>query len=235
MKKTVGILGGMGPEATMSFFKRIIELTVASNDQEHIPMLIDNNVLIPDRTAYLLGEDENPLMHILKSAMKLEMMGTDLIVMPCNTAHYFYDDITKFVKTPFINMIDGVAKHIKQNFNTTKVGLLATGGTYSSEIYSNTFKKYDIDIVTPCVEVMKELMSIISEIKKGNKEECYKELKKIVLNLKEQDVEIVVLGCTELSLIHGSLTEDDQIRKENINLIDPMDILARRVVMLASE
>lgn len=235
MKKTVGVLGGMGPEATMSFFKRVIELTVASSDQAHIPMLIDNNVLIPDRTAYLLGEGENPLMHILKSAMKLEMMGADLIVMPCNTAHYFYDDITKFVKTPFINMIDGVARHIKQNYNATKVGLLATGGTYSSEIYSNIFKKYDISIVTPCGEVMKELMSIISEIKKGNKAECCKDLKKIVLDLKEQGVEIVILGCTELSLLYGNLTEDEQIQKANINLIDPMDILARKVVVLASE
>ncbi|MGV8146415.1 MAG: aspartate/glutamate racemase family protein [Alkaliphilus sp.] len=235
MKKTVGILGGMGPEATMNFFKRIIELTVASCDQEHIPMLIDNNVLIPDRTAYLLGEGENPLMYILKSAMKLEMMGADLIVMPCNTAHYFHDDIKKFVKTPFINMIDGVARYIKQNFNVGKVGLLATGGTYSSEIYANTFKKFDISIVTPCVEVMKELMAIIRDIKKGNKEECFKELKKIILSFKEQGIDIIILGCTELSLLRGSLTKDEQIDKASINLIDPVDILARKVVMLASE
>ncbi|MCD5415202.1 MAG: amino acid racemase [Clostridiales bacterium] len=235
MKKTVGVLGGMGPEATMDFFKRVIELTVASCDQEHIPMLIDNNVLIPDRTAYILGEGENPLMHILKSAMKLEMMGADLIVMPCNTAHYFHDDIKKFVKTPFVNMIDGVAKHIKQNFNAAKVGLLATGGTYSSEIYSNSFEKLAISIVTPNGAVTREIMNIISEIKKGNKEEYCKELKNIILDLKRQEVEAIILGCTELSLMRDSLVADEQIKHANIKLIDPMDILAKKVVFLASE
>ncbi|MBN4056606.1 MAG: aspartate racemase [Alkaliphilus sp.] len=235
MKKTVGVLGGMGPEATASFLKRVIELTVASCDQEHIPMLIDNNVMIPNRTAYLLDGGESPLVEILKSAVKLEMMGADLIVMPCNTAHYFYNDVKKFIGIPFINMIDEVAKYIKQKTKVNKVGLLATEGTYSAEIYETSFKKLDIDIITPRDEVKKELMRIISEIKKGNKEECFSKFKKIVMSLKKQGVQTIILGCTELSLLHRSLSDDIEINIEKIKLIDPMDILARKVVVLASE
>ena len=110
--KTIGIIGGMGPLATVDLFGKIVNLTDAKCDNDHIHILIDNNTYIPDRTSYILGDGKNPLDELVKSAKRLKDMGADFLVMPCNTAHYFYNDIINNVSIPFINMIEETASYI---------------------------------------------------------------------------------------------------------------------------
>ena len=131
--KTVGIIGGMGPLATVDLFGKIVNLTDAKCDNDHIHILIDNNTYIPDRTSYILGDGENPIDELVKSAKRLKNMGADFLIMPCNTAHYFYNDIINNVSIPFINMIEETANYIN-NKNIKKVGLLSTTGTINVKI-----------------------------------------------------------------------------------------------------
>ena len=114
--KTIGIVGGMGPLAAARLFQRIVVLTKANCDNEHIPMIIDNNTRIPDRTKHILFNGENPAVEMVKSASRLEQMGADAIIIACNTAHYHYDEIVNSVKIPVINMIRETAEYIKKNF-----------------------------------------------------------------------------------------------------------------------
>lgn len=134
MKKTIGIIGGMGPMATIDLYRKIIEVTPANSDNDHIHVVIDSNTLIPDRTAYILGKGEDPAMEMIRTAISLENMGADFLIMACNTAYYYYDRIIPFIKIPMLNMIDETVKEIaKLKMNT--VGLLATDGVLASKVY----------------------------------------------------------------------------------------------------
>jgi aspartate racemase len=102
--KTIGMIGGMGPLATVHLFERIVLRTKAEKDQDHIRIIIDNNTNIQDRTKAILGYGESPVKELVGSAKMLEKSGADFLIMPCNTAHYFIDHIKKNIKIPFINM-----------------------------------------------------------------------------------------------------------------------------------
>ena len=105
MQKSIGIIGGMGSLATCDLFKKIIDMTDAKSDQEHIHICIDCNTNIPDRTKAILGGGENPIPEMVRSGIRLQSMGADVLVMPCNTAHYFYDKITPFFDIPLLNRV----------------------------------------------------------------------------------------------------------------------------------
>ena len=101
MKNTIGIVGGMGPLATCDLFRKIIDVTEAGSDQEHVRVVIDSNTEIPDRTAAILAGGKDPVPELRKSASYLVSIGADLLIMPCNTAHYFYDQVAPAVEVPF--------------------------------------------------------------------------------------------------------------------------------------
>src|SRR4030042_3354613 len=141
-EKIIGILGGMGPEATIDLFYKIIKSTPAEKDQDHLRIIIDNNPKIPDRTAAILGKAEDPLPALQETAQNLEKAGADFIIIPCNTAHYFLSSIQESVNIPVLNMLEETAKETKKRIpQIKKVGLLASIGVYKSEIYHQHFKK----------------------------------------------------------------------------------------------
>ncbi len=113
--KTIGILGGMGPQATVSLFQKIIDRKQALCDQEHIPLLIDNNTAIPDRTDYILGKGINPRPEIIRSAVRLENAGADLLIMPCNTAHVFYLDVVGKITTIMRALRNAMKKGLRES------------------------------------------------------------------------------------------------------------------------
>ena len=111
-------------------------MTEAYCDNDHIPIIIDNNTLIPDRTSHIMGRGESPVRELVKSALRLEAMGADVIIIACNTAHYYYNDIVKHVSIPVINMIEETAREVLKNKPyVKKAGLIATEGTYNTGIY----------------------------------------------------------------------------------------------------
>lgn len=228
MNKILGIIGGMGPLATVKFFENIVLLTRANRDQDHIHILIDNNTSIPDRTDYILGIDkENPKNELIKSAKNLQLMGANYLVMPCNTAHKFYDEIVKEVNIPFLNMIEETAKSIKrQNPHIKKIGLLSTEGTIKSKIYDHIFERYNMKITNLSREKQKYITELIYNIKKGIHQKNINKVYEAIEELKEKDVEIIIAGCTEVSVAMDIYNIDE-------NIIDPMEILSIRAIEFA--
>ena len=227
-EKIIGILGGMGPEATIDLFYKIIKFTPAEKDQEHLRIIIDNNPKIPDRTAAILGKGEDPLPALQETAQNLEKAGADFIVIPCNTAHYFLSSIQESVNIPVLNMIEETAKETKKRIpQIKKVGLLASIGVYKSEIYHQHFKKFNIEVISPEEKDKEEIMKVIYTIKAGDlSKRVKKNILKITQKLINKGAEAIIAGCTEIPLI---LKEGDV----SVPLIDPTQILARIAVQKA--
>lgn len=225
--KTVGIIGGMGPEATLDLFYKIIKATPAKKDQEHLHIVIDNFPQIPDRTAFLLGRGENPFPYILKSIELLKKANVDFLCMPCNTAHYFAEDIRKATSLPFISIVESTLKEIKSNFKDSKnIGLLATDGTIIGRVYHNIFEAEGYKIITPSEEKQNEVMKIVYSIKAGEIEENVHLFKETIEHMKLLGSELVILGCTELPILLKYF-------KPSIPLIDATSCLAKEVVSFA--
>jgi len=227
-EKIIGILGGMGPEATVDLFYKIIKFTPAEKDQDHLRIIIDSNPKIPDRTAAILGKGKDPLPALQETAKKLEKAGADFIIIPCNTAHYFFPSIQKSVQIPVLNMIEEAAKETQQRIpQIKKVGLLASIGIYKTEIYHRYFKKINIEVVFPEGKDKEEVMKAIYAVKAGElSEEVKKNIIKIAQKLINRGAETIIAGCTEIPLI---LKEGDV----PVPLIDPTQILAKIAIQKA--
>jgi len=224
-EKTLGILGGMGPEATIYFFKKITEATRVEKDQDHIHLIIDSNPKIPDRTKYILGEGPNPLSTLLKSLKLLENFGADLVTMPCNTAHYFIDDLRKEAKIEVVSILETTRDYIKEKYPLVKnIGLLATSGTIESKIYHKTFENTHYAILTPEKEDQENLMeAIYSKIKRGKIEESRHFFNYLCKKMIGRGSEMIIAGCTEIPLAMETLSVD-------VPIIDPMEITATYIV-----
>lgn len=228
MTKVVGIVGGMGPLATVKLFENIVLLTDAKKDQEHLHILIDNNTLIPDRTDYILNKNaEDPRGKLIESAQRLEKAGADFLIMPCNTAHNFYEDIVSSIGIPFLNMIEETAKHIKKNHpDKSKIGLLATDGTIKAGVYDNIFNKYSLEIAVPASEKQKHVYELIYNIKKDVKQDSLQGFYQAMNEIKSQDTDLFIAGCTEISVAL-------ELYNLQGNFIDPLKIVAISAIEFA--
>ncbi len=223
MNGTIGILGGMGPMATCDLMKKIIDNTEASCDQEHIRVCVDSNTNIPDRTAAILGNGADPRPEMIKSAVRLQSMGADVIIVPCNTAHHFLEDIGKCVDIPILNMPGETANELRKKGVRT-VALLATDGTIQSGLYDQELKTQGIDCVHLNIKEQKMIMSLIYDyVKAGNAYPHVEKIRKMQERLVQQGVECMILGCTELPI---AFARWDTI----IPTIDPTDVLARSAI-----
>ena len=228
-QKICGIVGGVGPSATVDLFRLIIKNTPVKRDQDHLRILIDNYPQIPDRTEAILNNAETPVPYMLESVKLLKNAGANFLVCPCNTAHYFLNEVEKEVGIPFINMIEETAREIvKCKFR--KVGLLSTAGTVKVEIYQKELKKRGVVVVIPSKNgIEKETEAIYGPegIKAGTQYEKSlknKQLfKEVIEEMKTEGIEAVIIGCTEIPLC---LDENDT----DLPLINPTEILAKAVV-----
>ncbi|SCH16490.1 MULTISPECIES: aspartate/glutamate racemase family protein [unclassified Romboutsia] len=222
--KTVGVIGGLGPMATVYFYDMVVRMTDAKTDQDHIDMVIANRATTPDRTDYIIGKSKNSPVDILKKdAKRLENFGSDFLVITCNTAHYFYDEIQKSVNIPVLNIIEETVKHAKEQGHK-KLGILATTGNISTNLYQNMCKKYDIDYLVLDENRQANIMSIIyDDIKSGNPANMNK-FNDIVNNLKENNCDGAILGCTELSILKNDNNLDDEF------YIDSLGVLAVKTI-----
>lgn len=227
MKKAIGIIGGMGPMATVDLFKKIVDYTAASRDSEHIHVYIDSNTDIPDRTEAILHGGKDPVPEMVSSAIRLECMGADFLLIPCNTAHYFYDKICAMVHIPILNMLEETAQEAKRQ-DITCVGLLATDGTIESGVYDRVFEKYGISVLHPSSLGQKKVMDLIYKgVKAGNKDIDLSGFYDTLEELKQNGAQTMILGCTELPIAF----EMYNIQYKNI---DPTTVLARRAVSCAN-
>lgn len=227
MSKTVGVLGGMGPYATADYFRKVLELTNAASDQEHIHLIIDDNTEIPDRSNYIMGTGEDPSKELIATATRLQQSGADILVMPCNTAHFFYKKIKNAIDIPFINMIEEVTLNIRDKFGEgAKVGLLATVGTYTGRMYDEAFALHNMNLINPDENGKQYVYKYIYNIKQGNLEMGIDKVCEVINKMREQGAAAIILGCTELPLIVDKLPD-------TIAYIDSTWILACKTVQYA--
>ena len=180
MKKVLGVLGGMGPLATADFFQKVVTLTKANSDSEHIHVLIDNYPQIKDRTGHILNGAESPAPQMIAAVKTLMENGADLIAMPCNTAHYFAEEIQNATGCEFVHILKVNAKAGKERFGTDKkVGILATTGVVKSGIYVKAFADEGVESVLPNPEEQEKILNLIYEVKGGK----YPENKKVVTDI----------------------------------------------------
>ncbi len=228
-EKIIGILGGMGPEATADLFHRIIRATPVEKDQDHFRVIIDSNSKILDRTPGILGTGPSPLPLMMETGRNLVKAGVDFIIMPCNTAHYFHAELEMLLRVPVLHMIKLSAKHVKDNYPYVKrVGLQATDGTIASKLYHDAYDAYGIEIITPEADSQKSVMdAIYRDIKTGNLDAGGMLLKKVADELIGMGSEAVICGCTEVSLV---LHDGDL----SVPVVDPLQVLAEEAVRFAS-
>ncbi|AIM36880.1 aspartate racemase [Sphingobacterium sp. ML3W] len=233
----LGIVGGVGPSATVDFMNKIIINTAAKRDQDHIKMIIEQNPQIPDRTAHLIRKETDPTIAMFSICKKLEAAGVDAIAIPCNTAHAFVKSIQEHLTVPIINMLTVTVEYINRNFGSnTKVGLLATSGTVQSNVYLDVLSEFGFEVIIPDEEHQKYVMeSIYGE--RGVKANftagiCKDNILKAVDFIIRKGADVIILGCTELPLMfpdESEIVNEDKI----IPLVDPTLVLAKKIVNLS--
>ncbi len=225
-KKTIGIIGGMGPLATADLFGRIISLTNAEKDADHIHILIDNYPQIPDRTSAILRGTKSPVPYLLESADRLANAGADFLIIPCITSHGFYDELVNAVRIPILNIVEETAKYLLKN-SISKCVLLATDGTRHTKVFDKIFKKYNIELFFPSDEVQRDVMSVIyNGIKAGKDSFDVSTINCELEKLAACGAKTVILGCTELPLA---------VEKYGLkgSFVNPTDVLAKSAIIEA--
>ncbi len=222
--KVLGVLGGLGPMASVYFYELITKHTFAQKDQDHIDIILNSRATTPDRTAFILGESgENPFDIMAEDAKRLVTYGAQAIAIPCNTAHFFYDKINECIDIPILNMVDATVETAKKSGG--KTGILATTGTVKSKTYQRVCEKQAMSFAVPDNEHQKYLMSIIYDCIKCGKPADMEIFNKITNHMREQGCSTLILGCTELSIVKRDEKLDDFF-------IDSMEVLAKSAIEL---
>ena len=216
---TLGILGGLGPMSSVYFYELLTAHTRAACDQEHINLLISSRADTPDRTAFILGHSaDDPLPAMAEEAARLERAGVDLLAIPCNTAHAFYEGVQAAVSIPILNIIHQNVAFCRF-LGLSRVGVLATEGTIASGAYKDALTDAGIEYLTPNAVGQATVSRIIyDEIKRG-REPDLKSFLTVADSLFSRGCERVILGCTELSLLKRNHLSDARF-------IDSMEVLA---------
>ena len=230
-EKIIGILGGMGPEATWDLFGRIIKSTPAENDSQHFRILIDSNPKIPDRTKAILGEGPSPLNAMIATGKNLEQAGADFIVIPCMTAHHFIEPVQHALSVPVINGFHLIHHYLeKQGITYSRVAVLATTGSLQSRIYQRYLG--EDRLIFPDEQVQQEeVMDLIygpSGIKAGQLSgTIITRFNRLIARFETLGADAVIAGCTEIGLALKG-------HPMPLPVIDPLDLLAQEAVLLAS-
>lgn len=205
----LGVLGGMGPAATLDFLAKVQELAKASRDQDHCPVVTFSASDTPDRTAAILGQGESPLPAMQGALKSLERAGVSHVVIPCNTAHYWFDALQAGTEARMIHIVEATIEAMEHRLGAvTSVGLLATTGTIESGVYHKYLEGEKWRVLTPPDQAA--VMGMIARIKAGQLAQAASLLAQQVRALSEAGAEAVILGCTELPLCLPYLPDELQ-------------------------
>ncbi|CAB1075990.1 Aspartate racemase (EC [Olavius algarvensis Delta 1 endosymbiont] len=231
---TIGILGGMGPEATVDCFDKIIKNTPADKDQEHLRVVIDSNPKVPDRTAAIIGDGESPVPVMAAGCCALQRAGADFIIIPCVSAHVFLDEVRRRIELPILSIIDAVAEAIARDYPTIEmVGLLGTTGTVRGGLFQQRIAGEGIQTLVPDEAMQIRIMDAIYDIKSSwptrTRSEITAELVAAAASLisgKPQGAQGIIAGCTEVPLA---------LKQKDLPLpyFDAVTILARAAILKA--
>lgn len=221
-RKILGVLGGMGPLATWVFTRRLTEHTAVSRDQDHLDMLVHSHASLPDRTESILSGSTSKLVNLLtRDAIALEKNGAEVLAIPCNTAHVFYDRIQAVVEIPVIHMVRETIEALR---GVQTVGVLATESTVVADIYGSEASAAGMAVLYPSRETQRRTSDIIDRVKRGEQIDAWA-LRGVSQELRDRGCERILLACTELSCVTGQAPLDPVF-------LDPMDILVRKSITL---
>ena len=230
-EKTIGILGGMGPEATLDCFAKIIKNTPAKKDQEHLRVIIDSNPKIPDRPAAIIGKGESPVPALIHGCRCLQLAGADFIIIPCVTAHFFLEEIRREVKLPILSILDVVTETIVRQYpQITNVGLLAITATINSGLFQKRLAADNIQTLVPDEVGQSTVMAAVADIKKTqparSRAQITADLIATAEGLVSRGARGIVAGCTEIPLA---------LKPEHLAVpcFDALTILARAAIFEA--
>jgi aspartate racemase len=224
--KKLGIIGGMGSEATVNMFKSVIDNTAVRCDQDHLEIVIHNNSHVPDRTEAILNNGESPVNEILRSVKLLERCEVDLIIIPCMTSHYYYSQIQSKTRIKILNAIHETVAFIKtSNQNLNKIGILATTGTIESKIFQ---EELEVNSISSIVSTNEDQSNLVMGAIYGIKAQCDNNMsKKMLLDAAETLIKNgakgIIAGCTEIPLV---------LKKSELTvpLINPIEIMAFKAI-----
>ena len=226
--RTVGVLGGMGPEATILLQRKVLQAVHARDDHDHIPLLIDMNPQVPSRIAHLIeGTGESPGPTLSKMARRLQGAGCAALAMPCNTAHHYSDAITDAVNIPLINMIDLAAEHAAQQIGTGGVvGILASPAVRQTGLFERALQNYGIKVIWPNHDAA--MLLAIRQIKAhGPTPEARDAFSDASSELGAVGARLQFIACSEFSLIADSVAQ-------NVQATDTIDLLAQAIVTFST-
>lgn len=221
--KVLGILGGLGPAATVYFYDLLTQHTKVNSDQDHLDIIISSKATTPDRTAYILDNSKaNPLPVMLNEAKKLIQAGAEIIALPCNTAHTLYEQLSENISVPLLNMVgDTVKVALAAGFQ--KVGILATEGTVFSGVYQNTCKENQLEYALPSLKAQQLVTSMIYDDIKRGKMPSRAQFEDVCTPLFNEGCDALILACTELSLLKREFALDHRF-------IDSLEVLAEKSI-----
>jgi aspartate racemase len=226
MKPIVGVLGGMGPAATILFLDRLVRFATASIDQDHLKSVVMMNCEIPDRSSAIIRKDDGPLIAMVEGLTNLEKVGVDFIAIPCNTAMYWFQQLSDLTTVPILNIIAETSQ-VLRDAGVDAVHLWGTNGTYQSGIYERHLNIFDIKIIRHSTQTQSVLDDVIASVKRGQHKGFKDQLAEPINHLSHYDSDIpVVLACTEFSLAF-------QNESMGIPYVDSSDCLALRCLELA--
>ena len=221
--KMLGILGGLGPMATVYFYELVTRHTKAACDQDHIDIIINSRATTPDRTRFIMGQSQDDPFDIMAAdAARLVTFGAEMLAIPCNTAHYFYDRLNQTIPVPILNMVEETVRTAKQRCD--KVGILATSGTIETRTYQRQCEAQGLACEVPCPADQQKIMDIIYKDIKQGKPADMQAFCEVSDHLRSAGCGRIILGCTELSLIK---------RDEHLDsfYIDSMEVLAKHAIL----
>jgi aspartate racemase len=224
----VGVIGGMGPDATVDFMSRVLRETRAIADQDHVRMVVEHNPRIPSRQSAMRGDGENPGPVIAAMAVRLEAAGADFLVMPCNAAHAWQSDIEAATDIPFVSIIDeSVRSALNRSSDESAVGLMTTPGCITAGLYQQALMDAGRPVVIQIPEELAETMSLVERIKGGDQsEEIAAALQKLATRLIERGAKVLIAACTEFPLVLNESMFD-------VAFVSSTDVLAKKTVALA--
>jgi aspartate racemase len=201
----IGVLGGMGPLATVDFMRKVLDATPAARDQDHVPMIVSCVPQIPDRTTAFRGAGDSPLEAIVASGRRLTSAGADLIVMPCNTAHLWFDEVQAQLQRPMLHLVDAALREALDLAGPeARIGLLATDATTASGLYINRrlAGAPPVQWLLPtAAEMLERVMPGIEAVKAGQLQDGQALLADAARALRQRGAAVLLLACTEIPIV----------------------------------
>lgn len=230
MMKLVGVLGGMGPIATADFFRKLVEETPAQRDQDHVPVVIYSVPQMPSRDKAITSGGESPLPQMLAGLQALKRQHVDFVAIPCNTAHFWYDELCREGGLPILHIVDAVCEELSSGRGIEgPIGLLSTEATLLSRIYHDRLSDRGIELMVNPPEERDEFINPgIELVKCGRLEEAGMAVARAVVRLLERGAQKLILGCTELPVALEAIASPSME-----NCIDATRALARASVARA--